>query len=48
MPACADADEYKERLKEVEDVCNPIMAAAYGKAGEDESSDEDLGDADEL
>ncbi|GAX73174.1 hypothetical protein CEUSTIGMA_g627.t1 [Chlamydomonas eustigma] len=43
----ADADEYKEKLKEVEDVCNPIISAAYGKSGSSDS-DEDLGDHDEL
>jgi heat shock protein 5 len=43
----AEADEYKEKLKEVEDVCNPIISAAYGKSGGSDS-DEDLGDHDEL
>jgi hypothetical protein len=42
-----EADEYKEKLKEVEDVCNPIISAAYGKSGGSDS-DEDLGDHDEL
>ena len=44
----AEADEYKEKLKEVEDVCNPIVSKAYqgGEAGGDD--DEDLGDHDEL
>ena len=44
----AEADEYKEKLKELEDVCNPIVSQAYqGEGGEDED-DEDLGDHDEL
>jgi len=29
----AEADEYKDKLKEVEDVCNPVIQAAYGKSG---------------
>jgi len=46
----AEAEEYKDKLKEVEDVCNPIVSAAYGKGGEEggASADEDLGDHDEL
>ena len=45
----AEAEEFKDKLKEVEDVCNPIISAAYGKGGEEGgSSDEDLGDHDEL
>jgi heat shock protein 5 len=45
-----EAEEYKDKLKEVEDVCNPIVSAAYGKGGEEggASADEDLGDHDEL
>eukprot|EP00355_Strombidium_rassoulzadegani_P008237 CAMPEP_0168616904 /NCGR_PEP_ID=MMETSP0449_2-20121227/5269_1 /TAXON_ID=1082188 /ORGANISM="Strombidium rassoulzadegani, Strain ras09" /LENGTH=161 /DNA_ID=CAMNT_0008657707 /DNA_START=38 /DNA_END=524 /DNA_ORIENTATION=+ len=43
----AEAEEYKEKLKELEDICNPIISQAYqGAGGEDE--DEDLGDHDEL
>lgn len=44
----AEAEEYKDKLKEVEDVCNPIVAAAYGKGGDESTGDEDLGDSDEL
>lgn len=44
----AEAEDFKEKLKEVEDVCNPIVAAAYGKGGDDAGSDDDLGDSDEL
>ncbi|GMH34446.1 hypothetical protein BSKO_02280 [Bryopsis sp. KO-2023] len=41
----ADVDEYKERLKEVEDICQPIVAAAYqAGGGEGGGDDEDLGD----
>lgn len=49
--APADADEYKDKLKEVEDVCNPVISAAYGAAGGaggGEGGEEDLGDHDEL
>eukprot|EP00873_Tetraselmis_striata_P003291 jgi/Tetstr1/423555/TSEL_014228.t1 len=43
----AEAEEYQEKLKELEDICNPIISQAYeaGGGGED---DEDLGDHDEL
>ena len=44
----AEEDEYKEKLKEVEDVCNPVVALVYGKGGAGEDDDEDLGDNDEL
>lgn len=44
----AEEDEYKEKLKEVEDVCNPVVSSAYGKGGAGEEDDEDLGDHDEL
>lgn len=47
-PGFADADEYKDKLKEVEDVCNPIISAAYQAAGGAGGSEEDLGDHDEL
>lgn len=39
----ADADEYKDKLKEVEDICQPIVAAAYQAAGGDAGEDEDVG-----
>lgn len=44
----AEEDEYKEKLKEVEDVCNPVVSSAYGKGGAGEDDDEDLRDHDEL
>mmetsp|Transcript_17432 Transcript_17432/g.48426 ORF Transcript_17432/g.48426 Transcript_17432/m.48426 type:complete len:655 (+) Transcript_17432:114-2078(+) len=46
----AEVDEYNDKLKEVEDVCNPIVAQMYqqGGGGEDEGADEDVGDHDEL
>ncbi|KAK9825136.1 hypothetical protein WJX81_002830 [Elliptochloris bilobata] len=47
----AEEDEYKDKLKEVEDVCNPIVSAAYAKAGggaPGAGDDEDLESHDEL
>lgn len=46
----AEEEEYKEKLKEVEDVCNPVVSAAYAAAGgaPGGDDDEDLGDHDEL
>ncbi len=46
-----EAEEYTERLKEVEGVCSPIIAQLYqraGGAGGDGDDGEDLGDHDEL
>ncbi len=44
----ADTEELEEKLKEVQDVCSPIISAAYGAAGGDGEDDEDLGSHDEL
>jgi len=47
----AEADDYKEKLKEVEDICNPIVASAYQASGGEAggaAGDEDLGEHDEL
>ncbi|CAM0883741.1 unnamed protein product [Alopecurus aequalis] len=43
-----EKDDYVEKLRELEDVCNPVFAAAYDKSGggQDDSADED--DHDEL
>ena len=46
--ADAEEDEFKDKQKELEDVCAPIVAAAYGAAGGPGGADEDLGDHDEL
>ena len=46
----AEQDEYEDKLKEVQDKVQPIVAGAYGAAGGpggDEDED-DLGDHDEL
>lgn len=48
----AEADDIKEKLKEVEDICQPIVAKVYqgagGGGGEGGDDEEDLGDHDEL
>jgi heat shock protein 5 len=46
----AEADEFKDKLKELEDTCGPIVAKLYQGAGGPGggSSDDDLGDHDEL
>ncbi|KAK9867574.1 hypothetical protein WJX84_012145 [Apatococcus fuscideae] len=44
----ADQDDYEEKLKEIEDVANPIIQGAYGAAGGPDGDDDDLGDHDEL
>ena len=46
----AEEEEYKEKLKEVEDVCNPVVSAAYAAGGGAPGGDDedDLGDHDEL
>ncbi|KAF0921432.1 hypothetical protein E2562_006995 [Oryza meyeriana var. granulata] len=47
----AGKEEYEEKLKELEDVCNPVMSAVYqrsgGRATEDGNVDDD-DDRDEL
>jgi len=46
----AEQEEYEEKQKELEDVANPIVSAAYAAAGGEPGAggDEDLGDHDEL
>ena len=44
----AEEDDYAEKLKEVEDVCSPIISEVYQKAGGAPDDDEDLSDHDEL
>ena len=41
----ADADEYQDKLKELEDVTNPIMAKLYAAGG---GVDDDHRDHDEF
>lgn len=42
----AEEDDYRDKLKEVEDVCAPIMASGHQADGSAE--DEDLASHDEL
>jgi len=47
----ADSEEYKEKLTELEGVCNPIVSQLYGEAGGAEDEDDfedDEDDHDEL
>lgn len=46
----ADAQEIKDKLKEVEGICNPIIAAVYGQAGASagQAGGEDYSGHDEL
>lgn len=44
----AEPEEYKDKLKEVEDVCNPIIAKVYKSSGGPSGDSDDLGDHDEL
>ncbi|KAJ1605283.1 heat shock protein Hsp70 [Cryptosporidium canis] len=46
----ADAQEIKDKLKEVEGICNPIIAAVYGQAGGSpgQAGGEDYSGHDEL
>jgi len=48
----AEAEEYREQLKKLEAICNPIISKLYGGAsppgGEQFPSEEDYGGHDEL
>jgi heat shock protein 5 len=47
----AEQEDYEEKLKELEDVANPVVSKAYAESGggaEGGGADEDLGDHDEL
>mmetsp|Transcript_6958 Transcript_6958/g.20314 ORF Transcript_6958/g.20314 Transcript_6958/m.20314 type:complete len:673 (+) Transcript_6958:162-2180(+) len=48
----AEQEDYEEKLKELEDVANPVVSSAYAASGGGEGgaggADEDLGDHDEL
>ena len=43
----AEEDDYREKLKEVEDTCSPIVSSAY-QAGSGPGDDDNLDDHDEL
>nr|CAB3488683.1 unnamed protein product [Digitaria exilis] len=42
----ADKDDYVEKLKELDDVCNPVFSAAYQRSGGEDGTEEN--DHDEL
>jgi len=47
----AEKEDYEEKLKEVQDVCGPIISKVYAAAGGEEGGaggEEDLGEHDEL
>ncbi|CAO2203654.1 unnamed protein product [Urochloa humidicola] len=45
----ADKEDYEEKLKELEDVCNPVISAVYQRSGrEDSSNNYEDDDHDEL
>ncbi|CAL6302945.1 unnamed protein product [Bathycoccus prasinos] len=43
----ADTEEYEEKLKEIEGICNPIVSQAYQEGASDDAH-EDIDDHDEL
>lgn len=48
----ADTDDFKDKLKEVQDICQPIIAKVYQKSGtgasDEDEEDEDSTDHSEL
>ena len=44
----AEEDDYREKQKDVEDICSPIVGAAYQAGGGPAGDDDDLEDHDEL
>ncbi|CAO2170230.1 unnamed protein product [Urochloa humidicola] len=45
----ADKEDYEEKLKELEDVCSPVISAVYQqRSGQEDSSNNDEDDHDEL
>jgi len=46
----AEKEEYEEKLKEIEGICNPIVSKVYqqGDAGDDDDDDDIDDDHDEL
>ncbi|CAN6313126.1 unnamed protein product [Urochloa humidicola] len=44
----AEEEDYEEKLKELEDVCSPVISAVYQRSGREDSSNNDEDDHDEL
>lgn len=44
----AEKDDYEEKLKEVEEVCNPVIKQVYEKSGRSSADSEDEEPVDEL
>jgi len=44
----AELEDYQEKLKEVEGICNPIVAEIYQQEGGEEDMDEDFDDFDDF
>ncbi|XP_015688970.2 heat shock 70 kDa protein BIP5-like [Oryza brachyantha] len=44
----AGKDDYDEKLRELEDVCNPVMSAVYQRSGRASPEDGNVDDDDEL
>ena len=44
----AEEDDYREKQKDVEDICSPIVGAAYQAGGGPGGDEDDLEDHDEL
>jgi len=42
----ADKEDYVEKLKELEDVCNPVFSGAYQRSNDEDGTEEN--DHDEL
>ena len=46
----AEKEEYEEKLKEIEGICNPIVSKVYqqggGEGGDEESGDDDADEED--
>ncbi|KAL6615220.1 hypothetical protein ACP70R_037490 [Stipagrostis hirtigluma subsp. patula] len=44
----AEKEDYEEKLKELEDVCNPVISAVYQRSGGAQKDGDDEDDHDEL
>jgi len=44
----AEKEEYEEKLKEIEGICNPIVSKVYQQGGDDDSSGGDSDETDDM